>query len=111
MTAGGLRRRMQLASALRRWSLPPSICTAAQQAQQTPRPGDASRWRWPRRRWGVVRDEVQRLIEEENAQLVEVLPPAEYEDEHIVCAINIPLRKIDLESTGALDPGRPVIVH
>ena len=54
----------------------------------------------------IMRDEVQRLIGEENAQLVEVLPPAEYEEEHIAGAISIPLRKLDRESTGALDPGR-----
>ena len=59
----------------------------------------------------IMRDEVQRLIGEENAQLVDVLPPAEYEDEHIAGAISIPLRKLDRESTGALDPGRPVIVY
>ena len=35
------------------------------------------------------RDEVRRLVEEE-AQLVDVLPPDEYEDEHLPGAINIP---------------------
>ena len=59
----------------------------------------------------IMRDEVQRLLGEEQAQLVEVLPPAEYEDEHIAGAISIPLRQLDRESAGALDPGRPVIVY
>ncbi len=59
----------------------------------------------------IMRDEVQRLIEEERGQLVEVLPPAEYEDEHIAGAISIPLRKLDRESTKVLEPGRPVIVY
>jgi rhodanese-related sulfurtransferase len=58
-----------------------------------------------------MRDEVQRLIAEESAQLIEVLPPAEFEDEHIAGAISIPLRKPDRETTKALDPGQPVIVY
>ena len=59
----------------------------------------------------IMRDEVQQLIREENAQLLDVLPPAEYEDEHIAGAVSIPLRQLDRESTRALDPGRPVIVY
>ena len=59
----------------------------------------------------IFRDEVQRLMSEENAQLVEVLPPAEFEDEHIAGAINIPLRQLDRESAGDLERGRPVIVY
>ncbi len=41
----------------------------------------------------IFREEVQRLIQEEGAQLVEVLPPHEYEGEHIAGAISIPLRR------------------
>ena len=59
----------------------------------------------------IMRDEVQRLIREENALLIEVLPPAEYEDDHIGGAISIPLRQLDRDSTQALDPGRPLIVY
>ena len=59
----------------------------------------------------IMRDEVQRLIGEEDGQLVDVLPPAEYEDEHIAGAMSIPLRKLDGESARALDPERPVIVY
>ncbi len=59
----------------------------------------------------IMRDEVQRLIAEEDAQLVDVLPPAEYEDDHIAGAMSIPLRQLDRESSGALDRGRPVIVY
>ena len=51
------------------------------------------------------------MIREEQAQLVDVLPPAEYEDEHIAGAISIPLRQLDRESSQTLDPGRPVIVY
>ena len=59
----------------------------------------------------ILRDEVRRLIAEADAQLIEVLPPPEYEDGHIVGAINIPLRVIDRETTAALDRARPVIVY
>ncbi len=59
----------------------------------------------------IMRDEVQRLIGEENALLIDVLPPAEYEDDHIAGAISIPLRQLDRDSTQALDPGRPLVVY
>jgi len=59
----------------------------------------------------VDRDEVQRLVAEEAAQVVEVLPPAEYEDEHIAGAISIPLREVEERAPRLLDPGRPVIVY
>jgi rhodanese-related sulfurtransferase len=39
----------------------------------------------------IDRHELQRLVAE-GAQLVEVLPPAEYEDEHLPGAVNIPLK-------------------
>ena len=59
----------------------------------------------------IDRDEVQRLLHEERGQLVEVLPPDEYEDEHLPGAINIPLKTLDRETTGRLDRERPVIVY
>jgi rhodanese-related sulfurtransferase len=59
----------------------------------------------------IDRQEVQRLLTEERAQLVEVLPPAEYEDEHLPGAINIPLKELDHETTRLLDHGRPVIAY
>jgi rhodanese-related sulfurtransferase len=40
----------------------------------------------------IDRHEVQQLIAEQQAQLVEVLPAAEYADEHLPGAINIPPR-------------------
>ncbi len=40
----------------------------------------------------IDRNEVQRLVAERNAQLVEVLPRPEYEQEHLPGAINIPLK-------------------
>ena len=59
----------------------------------------------------IWRDEVQRLVREEAAQLVEVLPPPMFEDEHIEGAINIPLKELDRETTSRLDKDRPVIVY
>jgi rhodanese-related sulfurtransferase len=59
----------------------------------------------------IDRDEVQRLLDEEQGQLVEVLPPDEYEDEHLPGAINIPLKALDRETTGQLDRERPLIVY
>ncbi len=57
----------------------------------------------------VSRDEVQRLIREEAAQLVEVLPPPMFEDGHIEGAINISVKELDRETTSGLDKDRPVI--
>lgn len=58
----------------------------------------------------IDRDDVQRLIGE-GAQLVEVLPPTEYEEMHLPGAINIPLKSLNRETTAQLEPGRPVIVY
>ncbi len=59
----------------------------------------------------IWRDEVLRLIKDEAAQLVEVLPPAEYEEEHIEGAISIPLKNLDREAHERLDRDRPVVVY
>ena len=59
----------------------------------------------------IWRDEVQRLIQEEAAQLVEVLPLPKFEDEHIEGAINIPVKELDRETTSGLDKDRPIIVY
>lgn len=45
------------------------------------------------------------------AQLVEVLPRAEYLEEHLPGAVNIPLRDLSVEGVDALDAGRPVVVY
>ena len=58
----------------------------------------------------VTRDEVRRLVDG-GAQLVEVLPQNEFEEEHLPGAINIPLRRIETEARTRLDPARPVIVY
>jgi rhodanese-related sulfurtransferase len=59
----------------------------------------------------VDRHEVQQLIAEQQAQLVEVLPAAEYADEHLPGAINIPLKELDRETMSQLDQTRAVIVY
>ena len=59
----------------------------------------------------IRRDQVERLVRDEHAQLVEVLPLDEYQDEHLPGAINIPLKTLDAETTRRLDPQRPVIAY
>ena len=59
----------------------------------------------------ISREEVQRLAQAEGAQLVEVLPSAEYQDEHIEGAINLPLKRMDAVGGAILDKARPVIVY
>ena len=59
---------------------------------------------------GIDRNEVQRLLSE-GAQLVEVLPREEYEEEHLPGAINMPLRRIETDARDRLDPNRAVIVY
>jgi len=46
----------------------------------------------------VNRTDVPRLVDE-GAQLVEVLPQAEYDDEHRPGAVSIPLKDLDGSST------------
>ena len=60
---------------------------------------------------GIDRNEVQRLVAESNAQLVEVLPRPEYEQEHLSGAINVPLKELNRETAMQLDRSRPVIVY
>jgi rhodanese-related sulfurtransferase len=60
---------------------------------------------------GIDRNEVQRLVAEEQAQLVEVLPHAEFEEEHLPGAINIPLKELNRETAMQLDRDRPVIAY
>ena len=58
----------------------------------------------------IDRDGLRRLMEQ-GAQLVDVLPPREYSEDHLPGAINLPLRKIEAEASQVLDPSRPVIVY
>jgi rhodanese-related sulfurtransferase len=54
--------------------------------------------------------EVQELIAR-GVQVVEVLPPDEFAEEHLPGAINIPLKILDRETTAHLARDRPVIVY
>ena len=58
----------------------------------------------------IGREQVRELFDA-GAQLVEVLPPDEYDDEHLPGAINIPLKTLDRDTTQQLDRARPVIVY
>lgn len=58
----------------------------------------------------IDRSTVQRLLER-GAQLVEVLPPEEYEEDHLPGAISLPLRRLETEAVQILDRNRPVIVY
>jgi rhodanese-related sulfurtransferase len=58
----------------------------------------------------IDRNQVQMLVER-GAQLVEVLPPDEYEEDHLPGAISLPLRRLETEATRRLDRTRPVIVY
>jgi rhodanese-related sulfurtransferase len=53
--------------------------------------------------------QMQQLLED-GAQLLEVLPAAEYTDE-LPGAVNIPLKQLDAASTAQLDRTRPVVVY
>jgi rhodanese-related sulfurtransferase len=59
---------------------------------------------------GIDHEEVQRLVAD-GAQLVEVLPRPEYEQEHLAGAISIPLKELNRETAHRLDRDRPVIVY
>ncbi|HLH70289.1 MAG TPA: rhodanese-like domain-containing protein [Candidatus Dormibacteraeota bacterium] len=52
-----------------------------------------------------------RALRDSGAQLVEVLPASEYEEDHLPGAINLPLRHLDAEAVHVLDRNRPVIVY
>lgn len=58
----------------------------------------------------IDREGVRRLAGE-GAQLVEVLPVNEFDEEHLPGAINLPLRRLEQEATAILDPARPVVVY
>ena len=59
----------------------------------------------------IDRTELTRLIEEEAAQVVDVLPDSEYQAGHIPGAINIPLRRLTAETAAVLQRGKPVVVY
>lgn len=59
---------------------------------------------------GIRREEVQRLMRD-GTKVVEVLPPAEYAEEHLPGAINLPLKELNRETARVLKHDQPVIVY
>ena len=59
----------------------------------------------------IDRDDVQRLFRQKQAQLVEVLPADEFNDEHLPGAVSLPLTKFTSSELAKLDKNRPVIVY
>ena len=58
----------------------------------------------------IGRADVQRLMRE-GAQVVDVLPARDYEEEHLPGAINIPLKELDARTTAGLARDRPIVVY
>jgi rhodanese-related sulfurtransferase len=58
----------------------------------------------------IGREEVRRLMRD-GAQVVEVLPREEYEEEHLPGAISIPLKTLDEKTASILGKDRPVVVY
>jgi rhodanese-related sulfurtransferase len=58
----------------------------------------------------IDREQVRRL-QEQGAQIVDVLPAREYGEDHLPGAINLPLRRIEAEASRVLDRSRPVVVY
>ena len=58
----------------------------------------------------ITLNKVQQLLQE-GAQLVEVLPKAEYENEHLAGAIHLPLKELGGETASILAKDKPVIVY
>jgi rhodanese-related sulfurtransferase len=59
----------------------------------------------------IDRTELLRLIDEENAQIVDVLPDGDYTAEHIPGAISIPLRRLNADTVTVLRRDKPVVVY
>ncbi len=59
----------------------------------------------------ISRDTVQELVAE-GAQLIDVRPDQEFQEEHIAGAINLPLKTLDATTASrALERSRPVVVY
>jgi len=58
----------------------------------------------------IDRNALRRLVAD-GAQLVEVLPPAEYEEEHLPGAISVPLRRLNADTVSTLRRDVPIITY
>jgi rhodanese-related sulfurtransferase len=59
----------------------------------------------------IDRSELLRLVENEDAQVVDVLPEREYTEAHIPDAISIPLRQLTSDTASVLSRDKPVVVY
>ncbi len=59
----------------------------------------------------IDRSELLRLVENEDAQVVDVLPEREYTEAHIPHAISIPLRQLTSDTASVLSRDKPVVVY
>lgn len=58
----------------------------------------------------IGRHRVLELLDH-GAQLVEVLPRDEYDEEHLPGALHLPLKSLDQSAVAALDRARPVVAY
>lgn len=59
----------------------------------------------------IGRDEVRRLLDEQGAQLIDVLPARQYHGSHLPGARSLPLEELSEDRVEELDPDAPVIVY
>lgn len=58
----------------------------------------------------IERDEVQRLLGH-GAQLVDVPPSEEYQEQHLPGAVSMPLKELNARTTARLRKDKPIIVY
>jgi rhodanese-related sulfurtransferase len=58
----------------------------------------------------IEREDVRRLLTQ-GAQLVDVLPSQEYQDQHLPGAISIPLKELNAVTAAGLRKDQPVVVY
>ena len=59
----------------------------------------------------ILYPRLRELLEHRDTQLVEVLPPSEYQELHLPGAISIPLKTLDQATTTTLDRSKAVVVY
>lgn len=59
----------------------------------------------------IDRTELLRLIEVEEAQVIDVLPDREYSQAHIPGAFNVPLRRFTADTVSSLQRDKPVVAY
>lgn len=59
----------------------------------------------------INREQVQRLVADRGAQLIDVLNREEFDESHIVGAVNVPLPKLPELARQRLDFEQPIITY